>query len=536
MTNLSRLSFGLAGFALFLAGCPGTKTTGGGPDEPGGGGKEPGPQDFALDYDATELPGTYFQPEGIELRPLMLMATGSKKMTLVKQRQAYQKAKPATKVGEAEVLATMLYLEGQKLTDDSARLTLLEEARKVLADTRAALPDKVDLVLLHNLGCLSYDLGDPLAAAEAFGAAVALAPKDAGASERRTYQIYYLVRGGRNAEAMAAAQGVTPTADEPELAYAIAWAAWRSHETVLARASILAAATSWKNESTRPALKRDVAIFAARVGGTADDAIALASAFSKGNQDIQFDTLGLMHQAFVFAGRYADANALTDAMLASGVKPSKATTYALWFEKADSAKALGRPDELVTAVKAGLAEWEKCGKDCAGGGTETAIKLVFNYARFSNYLYTTSQDEKWFTAAAELYNAYLGISSITDRDVVKQESDVLTRGHDRALKGVGTHDKDAISFVLVPYRAQVLACYDDRLQSDPSLTGGVTLHLEVAQSGEVTGVSSEPGGGEDGLAAVASCAADAARTWVFPARTRPGVTRIGLPYTFVKAE
>lgn len=521
--------------AMLLCACPGAKTTGGGPDGPNGGGKEPAPQDFALEYEATALPGTYFQPEGVESRPLMLMARGSKKLTLAKQRQAYAKAKPATKVGEAEVLATMLYEEAQKQTDDGARMTMMEEARKALADTRAAMPDKVDVVLLHNLGCLTYDLGDPVAAAEAFGAAATLLPADPGATERRTYQIFYYVRAGKTAEAIAAAEGQPLAAAEPELAYAIAWAAWRAGQYGRVEDAIGVATQGWRNDATRPALRRDIAIFAARAGFGVDDAVALAEAFAKGSQETLFDTLGLMNQAFSLAGRYAEAIEMTDRMIATGITPSKATKYALLFEKADAAKALGRSDVLVQSVKEGLAAWDACGKDCAGGGTETAIKLVFNYARFSNYLYTTSQDERWYTAANELYNSYLGLSAITDRDAVKQEAETLQRGHDRALKGVGTHDKDAISFVLVPYRAQALACYDAELQGAPDLGGAVTLSLEVAQSGEVAGATTEPPGGEDGLAAVASCITTAARTWTFPARTRPGVTRITVPYTFAKS-
>jgi len=530
------LTFAAPALAMLFAGCPGTKKTGGGPDGPAGGGKEPGAQDFNLEYEATALPGTYFQPEGIELRPLMLMARGSKKLTLVKQRQAYQKAKPATKVGEAEVLATMLYEEAQKLEDDSARLTMIEEARKALADTRAAHPDKLDVVLLHNLGCLTWDLGDPLAAAEAFGAAATLKPTDAGYAERRAYQIYYLVRGGKNAEAMAAAQGTEPSATEPELAYAIAWAAWRTGDGARALGAIEIATAGWRSEATRPALRRDIAIFSARVSGKSADAISLANKFAGSDKEKLFDTLGLMHQAFTLAGRYAEAIELTDAMLATGVLPSQATKYALLFEKADAAKALGQSEALVGYVKDGLAAWAACGKECEGGGTETAIKLVFNYARFANYLYTTSQDEKWYVASNELYNSYLGLSAITDRDVVQQEAEVLQRGHERALKGVGTHDKDAISFVLVPYRAQVLTCLDNELQQDPSISGALALQLEVAQSGEVTGATSEPAGGEAGLAAAATCATAAARAWTFPARTRPGVTRIGIPYTYAKSE
>ena len=32
-----------------------------------------------------------------------------------------------------------------------------------------------------------------------------------------------------------------------------------------------------------------------------------------------------------------------------------------------------------------------------------AAKAIFNLARFSNYLYTTSQDDRWYTAGKSLY-------------------------------------------------------------------------------------------------------------------------------------
>lgn len=495
-------------------------------------------QDQDLAYDAIDLPGTYFVPDGLD-RPGMLLVRPTKKLTLDKQRAAFKKAKPENKVGEAEILASMLYETAQKQTDGKAELAIIEEARKILADTRAALPDKLDVILLHNLACLSFDVGDLAGAADALDAAIKLAPDDAGAGERRAYLTYYLLRANKNAEALAVIGGVTPSKDAPEQAYALAWAKWRAGDLLAARAALDASTAGWRSKAYVQSLKRDVLIFAARTGATVDEAQAMATAYAghvKGAPHLQglpnatFETLAFMEQAYKFAGRFTEASALIDRMFQIK-EPEKSQAVKLRLEQADAAKKVGDAEGTVNRVKQALDGLAACGAACGDKDTEEAAKLVFGLARFANYLYTTSQDERWYTAAGALYASYLGIPGIADAATVKPEADALEQNHKNAAKNAGKHDKDAIRFVLDPYAVQVLACYDRVLQTAPTLAGTLTVKLEVSVAGEVTGATAEPAPGEQGVAAVAGCAVEQARGWVFPARTRPGITRISAAYT-----
>jgi hypothetical protein len=522
-----------------LAGCPAPKTDGTGPGDGKGTGGDAGSKDDELAYEPLKLSGSYFTPEGLD-RPNMLLAAAPKKLTLDKQRAAYKKAKPEAKADEALVLASMLYQASQKETDDVKRLPLLEEARKALADAEpAAAAGKAKALVLHNLACLTYDLGDAAGAADALKRSVDAAPDEAGAPERRAYLAYYRVRAGQNAEAGEAVKGLTPSKDQPEIAYAIAWAAWRTGDLAAARAGILAATQGWRTKAFLPALKRDVLVFAARTGMSVEEAQALAIAFAehikdqphlKNRDNAILETLVFMHQSFKFSGRIAESITLVDRIFGLGQELAKADVHKLRLEQADAAKKLGRSSEMVGYAKQASEALAACGNACTAKDNEEAAKLIFGLARFSNYLYTTAQDARWYQAAKELYTLYLAIPGITDAATVKAEAATLETAYTKAKKNAGTHDKNAIQFILDGYASQVLGCYDTQLQRDAKLGGAMTLRLEVSDKGVVTGASSEPGAGQDGIAAVAGCTVAAARGWVFPARTRPGVTRIAVAY------
>jgi tetratricopeptide (TPR) repeat protein len=531
------LSFALVGS---LVGC-GPKAgdgTGAGSGSGPGDGSGADQQDDVIDFPPLGLNGTYFSPDGLD-RPGMLLAHGKKKTTIEKQRAAVKKAKPETRGGEATILATMLYEAALKEKDDSKRLGLLEDARKVLSDTAAAIPDQVDALLLHNLACLSFDLGDLPGAIAALDAAVKKAPDDANAPERKAYLAYYLIRGGRNDEAAALVQGMEPSKEHPEQAYAIAWAKWRSGDLPGARAGMLAAVQGWQSTAYLPAIKRDTLIFAARAGATVDEAVALAQAYAaltkddpkySGDQAL-LETLVYMHQAFSFTGRTADSIALVDRIF-SGVKSvSKSDVPKLHLEQADAARILGRTKDLTGHVDKAVETLAACGAECKGKTSEDVGKLTFNLARLAALFYNTSQDERWFDAAESLYASYQKVPGVTDGAAVAAEAASLKAGHDHAKKNAGIHDKTAIQYVIEPHASEVLGCYDAELQRDSKLGGTLKLQLEVAASGEVTGASSDPAGGQEGLAAVAACAVEHARAWVFPARTKPGVTRISASYT-----
>jgi hypothetical protein len=530
------VTFLAIGATLLLAACPPPKTGGTGPGTGSGSGSNAATQDDQLEFPAVTLNGSYFAPEGMD-RLDFLLAHGKKKTTLDKQRAAVKKAKPETRAGEAAILATMLYEASNKEADDTKRATLLEEARKTLADTAAAAPDQADVLLYHDLACLSIDVGDTDGAIAALDAAVKKAPTDAATADRKAYLAYYLVRAGKNDDAAAAVAGMTPSADHPEQAYAIAWAAWRTGDKATARAGMAAAVKGWKRMAFLPAIKRDVLIFAARADASVDEALDMAKSYSalvsqeaNGQNQELLAMLVYMNQAYSFVGRTADSSALIDKIFSEIKSLTKTDVPKLHLQQADAARILGDTEGLVAHVGQAVDALKNCGADCQGQVDADAAKLVFNLARLSALFYNTAQDERWFTAMDALYADYLQIPGITDATAVQTELKGLDQGHAHAKKGAGVHDKDAVNYVLQPHAPEVLGCYDDQLQKDPTLSGNLKLTLEVADTGKVSGKNADPGAGEQGLAAVAACALDHAAEWAFPSRTKPGTTRVTVSY------
>ncbi len=508
-------------------------------------GVKPGPQpeDIELAYEAIELPGTYFAPDGLD-RPSLLLVRPKKKMTLAKQRVAYQKATLEFKVVEAEMLATFLWEASGSEADDAKRLALRQEARKVLEEARAASPAAVDAVLLHNLACIAYVLGDEAAAAEALAAAVAQFPDDAGTTERRGYLAYYLVRAGKDADALAAVSGVTPSKDAPEVAYAVAWAQWRAGNDAATRAAILAAAQGWRSKSTFPALFRDTAIFAARAGASVDETVALAGELARflkddpaigGQANATRKVLVDMYPAFKFSGRFAESIELIERTFAAEPPVHAIDVPGLRLNQAENAKKLGRAADLAAFTKQAVDGLAACGAACSAEDRELLAKNVFNFARYAGNLYSTSRDEQWYQAASALYAAYLALPDRADAAQVKAEADGIEATHRTPAEGAGRHDKTTMSYVVEPYAAQVLFCYDRFLQRDKALSGALSLTLEIGVDGKVAGATSSPAGGEAGLAGVAACAVELARGWTFPARTRAGTTRLTAAYALAPA-
>lgn len=534
---MSRLATLLTITSALVACGPGTKSDGTGPKGDGAGG---GASDESFQYDTVALQGTYFAPEGLD-RPDMLIAQKSgKKITLDKQRAAYKKAKPADKADEALVLATMLYQQGAAESDDARRTALWDEARKVYVETVAVTTDpKAKAILLHNIACLAYEMGDQPGVVDALTQSVAAAPDDPRAGERRGYLAYYAIRVGKNAEAKTAVEGIEPSKDQPELAYAIAWTAWRTGDHARARRAILAAAEGWKRKDTLPALRRDIALLSSRTGASADEAVALAKAYGAHGTDpaaAAYDTLAYMEQGYVYAGRYADLLPLVEKLLALRTpKPIELVKYR--FEQAEAAKALARPAELLAHAQEAVAALNACGADCKE--IQAAPKLVFNYARLAANLYATSGDDTWYQPAKDLYALYLTIPGITDQAQVQAEIGEFEKTRTNLMSGrakdAGKYDKGVIAYLIDARRNEIQSCYDEYLQRDPKLAGNLAVTFEVAQSGEVAGASSEPAAGEEGVAGVAACAVERIRAWKFPARIRTGLTRIAVAYALQPA-
>jgi hypothetical protein len=106
--------------------------------------------------------------------------------------------------------------------------------------------------------------------------------------------------------------------------------------------------------------------------------------------------------------------------------------------------------------------------------------------------------------------------------------------------GYGTHDAPAVGALLKRHNQEVQACYEQALSANPKLTGTLTVNLEADNTGAIKGVSTDPKGGLQDLAMVASCTAERAKHWTLPKRANgtgaPSKTRIKLGYTLSAAK
>lgn len=94
------------------------------------------------------------------------------------------------------------------------------------------------------------------------------------------------------------------------------------------------------------------------------------------------------------------------------------------------------------------------------------------------------------------------------------------------LQAENVGDQDGVAKVVQAERESLALCFGD-------LGGELLLQLELRSDGSVLGGSTEPAGGEEGLAAVADCVLNAARNWRFPSGDFGG-TRILIVPLFIR--
>jgi hypothetical protein len=82
------------------------------------------------------------------------------------------------------------------------------------------------------------------------------------------------------------------------------------------------------------------------------------------------------------------------------------------------------------------------------------------------------------------------------------------------------------------YLQPMVACYEEVLQSETELTGTLKVILEIDDTGKVTGVETDPKGGAEGIAAVATCVDKRFRDLQFPGRSKAGKTAVVRVYEF----
>ena len=506
----------------------GTNTTPGGGG--GGNGKPAQAGDVSISVPAFQIKGVVFEPQALG-RPGIPSALPKRKTTIEKQRTLVANTKdPVVKQAHAVGLASLLYAEAKAKPADERKL--MEDARKVLRDVAAAVGDKADETLLLFLASYEMYFEDYAAADKAWEALVKQDPKNKDLPYFKTWWAFALLEQFKNAEALAVVKD-QPHDKHPELAYVTAWAKWRAGDDAGAWQAMVSAAKGW--QGSRAVIDDELYLFAARSNATLDQASQQLFAVFNAKQDPQryevLVKLGL--KAYGFAGRWADGvTALDKALQLVGKNAPPNDVPVIRYSQADFTVRLDDPVQSAKYAKLAIEALPACGQKCSDKEKQDLVTAIAGIARVFHFVYATSNDVRYYQPANDLY--LLTIPIIMDpatRSERNKDAETLQRTLKNTKAGTGTHDKDAIRVLVERHNQEIQACYEAELTSNPKLGGNLTLQLESDQSGEIKGATSEPKGGMQGIAAVATCAVEQAKKWKLPKRGMPGNTRIELKYT-----
>jgi hypothetical protein len=495
--------------------------------------------DVSVDIPAIEIKGAVHEPEALG-RPGMPLVEAKRKTTIEKQRAAIQAAKdPVTKQAQAAVLATMLYLESKN--NKAKERELLIDARQVLRDVAQQAGDKaIDEITLRLLGSYELLLDDYPAAEKAWQTLIDKdndpknKEKDKDAPYNHAWLGYALLKQFKNAEALAAVAGQKLDEKQPELAYVIAWAKWRTGDRAGAWQALTTAAKGWGQNANREELERDMMMFAARGGiplAQAADLVINVLAKAKLQQYELIAKLGLA--GYGSSGRWNDGIAALDkAVEVAGADVPPNDRPVIRYQQADFTVPLDTPDVAAGYAKQTLEALQACGAKCADKDKADTITRIYLMGRLFHILYATANDKRYYEPAHDLYAATIPLlSDAAAKTQAQKDSKVLETTFKNIKVGTGTHDKDALKLLLGRHDPEIEACYGVALGANPKLGGTITMNLESDASGAIKGVQTEPRAGAAGLSAVAGCASDHAKQWKLPRRGMPGNTRIKMTYT-----
>ena len=491
--------------------------------------------DVSFEIPVFEIKGVVFEPEAIG-RPGMPLVDAKKATTLDKQRaQVLSTKDPVQKQAQAAVLATMLYRES-KTNNKANEKPLLTEARQVLRDVAQQAGDKaVDEITLRLLGSYELLLEDYAAAEKAWQALIERDPKSKEGPVNHAWLAYAQLRQFKNTEALAAVAADKLDDKQPELAYVMAWAKWRTNDNAGAWQAITTAAKGWGQNANRDELEHDVLLFAGRTNLTLDQAAQALTAMPGKTKLQQYELLAKLGiSGLGLVGRWADGvTALDKAVELAGTAVPPNDLPVIRYSQADFTVRLDTPEVATKYARQAIDALAPCGAKCTDKDKADTIQGVYLMGRLFHILYATANDHRYYEPAHDLYA--LTIPLLADPAIQSQaqkDAKILETTLKNIKIGTGTHDKGALGALLGRHNLEIQACYEAGLGANPKLGGTITLNLESDATGAIKGVATEPKAGLTELSAVAGCVADHAKQWKLPKRGMAGNTRIKMSYTF----
>ncbi|HVK78709.1 MAG TPA: hypothetical protein VM734_35660 [Kofleriaceae bacterium] len=503
----------------------------------------PKSEDLSAEMQKVALAGTIFRPEAIA--PMnMVLVRPSKKLTVDQQRAAWKKAVKnpklplANRATEAQILATVLWDAGKAKPVE--RPALLAEAREALAALHRAAAGQLDVTSLEMAAALALAVNDRPGATPYLDELIARFPGEPAGVTARSQRAFHLLQAGDDAAAAALLTGVDLATAPAELAYVIAWSRFRARDLPGASTAIAAAIKGWTNETYRKPIVRDFLIITARAGAAPADAAATLAALpwapATGTEadkaialrNLRYDLTYKLSQAYGLAGRPELAAATIELALAVvGDKAQPADVVVYRLEQAEYLRRAGKITELAAAWRAARAALDQCAAACTAGDRKGFGDGLATRAVELHTVFATTGDVRYQAAAKALYELFAALPDRADAEQVGQYAADFAA---TTAPDTGAQYADGLVAPLSARLQEIAGCYEEILQGERALAGTLALILEIDQAGAVTGVATDPAGGDAGLAAVARCAETRARGWTLPARPRPGVARIKTIY------
>jgi tetratricopeptide (TPR) repeat protein len=492
--------------------------------------------DVSLDLESLPITGTVYElsPRVRPPTPIVEPNPRQRKPTLAQQRSIFSNARdPVLKQAQAAILATMLYKDS-KTAEKAQEKDLLKEARQALRDAASAAGKDVDEVTLRLLGSYELLMDDYPAAEKAWQDLITKDPKDKDLPSHKAWLAYSMLQQGKNAEALAVVSTEALTDKQPELAYVIAWAKWRTGDGAAAWEAIVTAAKGWGNYTGKDDVQDQTVVIATHTKIPFAQAMPrLFEVFAAQQPAQQYDVLArLVAKSYQEVGRWTEAiAAIEEALKIIGAQVPPIDRAYLRYSQAELTVRLDTPDVAVRYAKQAIEALDQCPK-CTEKEKQDLVMAVAVMARLFHILYATANDIRYYQPANDLY--VLTIPRIADpkrRAERNSDAEILQRTLKNTKVGTGTHSKDAVGVIVERHSKEVQGCYEERLVQNPKIGGTLVVTLDSDQSGAIKGVATEPKAGQADLAAVAGCVAERARKWNLPKRGMGGTTRVKAPFT-----
>jgi hypothetical protein len=512
---------------------------------------QPPSKDEIFEYEAESLEGMRFQPQALGV-PGMWKISTPKRATLKKQRKIAKRK--SAKVTDFQVLAALAWTESGELLgkarkepDDAKKAKLDEQANKLRVEALEALrkayelagEGKADEITLKLLSVAELTVGEEPKAVKVYEEIVKRFPGKEGPTNGKVWLTNLYLRADRLADAAKIVEGWKLTDDFDAMgAYVLAWVKFRQRDYDTARKGILHAALNWKGAAGRRAVSTEVLLFLSRTGTpVAEGKAAIEKVVGPESTNEQYQWLYNLSKGYEFSGYPRLALETLELLLSGSVVAEVPVRDQVVFraEMAYDALKAGDPGKTASAAIEAHKKLAECGDTCAKSAANVT-QSIQTYATLLHTLYAHSLDESYYAPAKQLYDYYLAIPGVENGEVIKGYASRLADTKANANPEQGKHDKVETQKLLKLRLNAIKACYEAVLQGEPELAGEVVLTLNIADTGEVSGVETKPAAGKAGLAAVGGCLQERSKTFKFPGRTLKGTTALVQPFKFSPAK